>query len=337
MQHAKLSASIIVPMYRSKDTIQRALASIMMNQAIDGEIIVIDDGSNDDGLLVAYDYLQNKNPYHYSFRLVSNLQNQGAYYSRNLGVRLASKSYILFLDADDEFTTDCFEILTQQMMIRPVDLLFYDLILRQNGANDVTMRSVNSDDVELIDYVKALPSPCNKLIKRQLFIAHDITFPNTIYEDLATSYRLVLAARSIDYIRRPLYIYHKATSGNVSSIVDERIVQLYDVIEQMSNDLEQSAQSFDRDKWMDFAVSALFNQYLMVIALDDHHLVKRFYKRIIKFLDEQFGKQWNDACFFHPSNLRLRVIRSMLKSMWSYRILNRISFVRNYIKTHFHF
>ena len=61
MKHAKLSVSIIVPMYRSKDTIQRALASIMMNQAIDGEIIVIDDASNDDGLLVAYDYLQNKN------------------------------------------------------------------------------------------------------------------------------------------------------------------------------------------------------------------------------------------------------------------------------------
>ena len=323
-------------MYNNGLTIDRALKSVAIQQPLDIEIIIIDDGSNDDGWTIAIASIHQYGFNHY--KVIRNITNQGAYFSRNLAIQFASKNFVLFLDADDEFTSDCFKTLSETIDRSDADIVFFDILLKREGAHDQIMHILTNtrQDIQWFDYVKALPSPCNKLVKRSIYVDNTIAFPNTIYEDLATSYRLVLASKEITYIPQSLYIYHKADSGNVSSITDQRITQLYDVIESMMDDLTNDVHGFTREQLANIVIPALMNQYLMVLTIDDQALVKSFYNRSIALFNHYFDHSWSTHVYFHPGNIKQKLIRSMLKSKWSYRIINRISFCRSYIRTNYH-
>ena len=86
--------TIIIPNYNNSKTIERCLNSILdqINETI--EIIVIDDGSTDDSLLVLDKYKKN-------IRIISQT-NCGVGEARNRGIDEANGKYIWFVDAEDE-------------------------------------------------------------------------------------------------------------------------------------------------------------------------------------------------------------------------------------------
>lgn len=90
--------SIIIPTYKRLTALQRCVDSVLA-QVFDGlEIIIIDDFSEDS----TRDYLE-KLEAKYSFvKIIHNTENHGVNYSRNRGIELASKKFVLFLDSDDE-------------------------------------------------------------------------------------------------------------------------------------------------------------------------------------------------------------------------------------------
>jgi glycosyltransferase involved in cell wall biosynthesis len=90
--------SIIIPTYNREETLKRCVDSIL-DQYYEGlEIIIIDDCSQDDTVSYLKSLAQS-----FSFiKIVYNKINYGVNYSRNRGIELASKEYILFIDSDDE-------------------------------------------------------------------------------------------------------------------------------------------------------------------------------------------------------------------------------------------
>jgi glycosyltransferase involved in cell wall biosynthesis len=87
------TVSVIVPAYNSATTIVRALDTVFAQTWPDFEVIVIDDGSDDDLEKVLL-------PYDGSVTLIRQ-QNHGAAAARNTGARAARGQYLAFLDADD--------------------------------------------------------------------------------------------------------------------------------------------------------------------------------------------------------------------------------------------
>ena len=85
--------SIIVPTYNSGHFLEECLASIYQQTGPTFEIIVVDDGSNDDTKARLSRHLQ-RLQYVYQ-------DNAGVAAARNAGIRLAKGRYIQFLDADD--------------------------------------------------------------------------------------------------------------------------------------------------------------------------------------------------------------------------------------------
>jgi len=87
--------SLIIPTYNRASFLSKTLDSVI-NQTINvAEIIVIDDGSNDDTKLV----LKNYNVvYKY-------IINSGVSKARNIGIELARYEWIMFLDSDDIWET----------------------------------------------------------------------------------------------------------------------------------------------------------------------------------------------------------------------------------------
>lgn len=86
--------SIVIPLYNKAAYIQRCLDAVFQQTYRDFEVIVVDDGSTDDGVAVVLQQFQDK------VRLVSQ-KNQGVSAARNSGIALATFPFIAFLDADD--------------------------------------------------------------------------------------------------------------------------------------------------------------------------------------------------------------------------------------------
>lgn len=87
--------SVVVPLFNKRASIDRALDSVLAQGHV-VEIVVVDDGSTDDGAEIVE---QRSDP---RIRLVRQ-SNQGVSAARNRGVKESRNELIAFLDADDEW------------------------------------------------------------------------------------------------------------------------------------------------------------------------------------------------------------------------------------------
>ena len=105
--------SIVIPLFNNAHTIERALKSIINQTFIKFEIIVVDDGSIDNGIKVISKFTNDRR-----LKIISQI-NQGASIARNTGVGKAQNKYIAFLDADDEWDPKYLENVHQAIKLNP--------------------------------------------------------------------------------------------------------------------------------------------------------------------------------------------------------------------------
>ncbi len=91
-----MKVSIVIPLYNKAPYIKRALDSIRAQTLSDFEVIVVDDGSTDDGASVVAAHSDHR------VRLIGQ-PNAGPGPARNKGIAEARGEFIAFLDADDEW------------------------------------------------------------------------------------------------------------------------------------------------------------------------------------------------------------------------------------------
>lgn len=101
--------SIVIPLYNKRNNILATLNSVREQRYQASEIIVVDDGSTDDGaaLVEALDWPE--------LALVRT-QNQGVSAARNQGTEIANSPFVAFLDADDQWSP--FFLYEMQRLIR---------------------------------------------------------------------------------------------------------------------------------------------------------------------------------------------------------------------------
>lgn len=100
------SVTIVVPFYNEERFVADAIVSLKNQTVTNFEVVVVDDASTDRSAAVAIETIAN-DP---RFKLVRHLRNAGLGASRNTGLRMATASYITFLDADDILLPDALEI-----------------------------------------------------------------------------------------------------------------------------------------------------------------------------------------------------------------------------------
>lgn len=107
-----LPISVIVPLYNKAKYIRQTLESILSQTYAPQEIIVVNDGSTDDGA----DRVTAIN--HSLIRLIHQ-DNIGPGGARNRGLRESSCPYVSFLDADDEWMPNFLEVVTSKLRVHP--------------------------------------------------------------------------------------------------------------------------------------------------------------------------------------------------------------------------
>ncbi len=208
----KSGISFIIPCYNSRSTIGACLNSLL-NDLVEVEAIVIDDCSNESIEDIVNSYRNEK----ISIVYRTNPTNIGAGKTRNIGLHLASKDYVCFLDSDDQLSPDFFNKVNP--FINQYDEIVYDAH-RVYSSEKKYMKMFYSNKIRPGEVVpaKALAlikgCTCGKIYRRKPIIENNVIFAelprneDTVFTKVATSFM-----DSIYYIGEPLYLYIDSSSS----------------------------------------------------------------------------------------------------------------------------
>ena len=174
--------SVIIPFYNEEKYLKRAIQSILNQTYSHIEIILIDDGSEDNSNKVATFFCNiNKN-----CKLFST-NNNGPGFARNLGVQNATGKYLVFLDADDELLPTAIQKM-HHLMILNIDLsICMNTMIDSNHVEIKTSKWKGKTTIlatkatKLLIDEKLIPTVWGKLFKTE--IAQKCTFPNISWKE----------------------------------------------------------------------------------------------------------------------------------------------------------
>jgi len=156
--------SILIPSYNPRHYLKEALASIFAQTYPHWKVILVDDGSTDESIRQAEDFLGDAR-----VTLIQNQQNEGKSKALNKGLQYIDTPFFLELDADDWLTLDALEVFMRAAAKLP-------------GYVGLLTGNVNHmyEQTGTTEYVRTLP---NQLTVNELGIC-----TNNRYEIMAANY-----------------------------------------------------------------------------------------------------------------------------------------------------
>ncbi|MDP2751005.1 MAG: glycosyltransferase [Rhodocyclaceae bacterium] len=216
--------SIVVPVFNAERFINTAINSVLEQTFLDWELILVDDGSQDNSRAICDSYLDKR------IKFISQ-PNAGPAAARNTGVKNASGEFILFLDADDYLLPNALEILlTIADQNDAINMVLGNFLKLQNGTlhpqpaifqpNGIpfTGESYLLEGIDLLHYVRHfLTTPSNHLVsycwarlyRRSMILEHAMVANETmrLFEDFAFNLDVMAKAKKIVFINKPVYVY----------------------------------------------------------------------------------------------------------------------------------
>lgn len=211
------SLTFIIPNYNSSLFIEQCLRSIInLNLEIYYEIIVIDDASTDNSV-AAVNKLIESNP-HIEITLITNSENKGVSYSRNVGINNARYEYISFVDSDDTLINNpiiknenilndiyIFNFLENNMLI---NIEKYELEYNNKGEKLISNYFQNPVGNSIFTYV------WGKIYRKEFLNNFQIRFDENkkIHEDIIFNIDCFYFTNKIIYLNKTFYNYNVSKS-----------------------------------------------------------------------------------------------------------------------------
>ncbi|MDM1269000.1 glycosyltransferase family 2 protein [Acinetobacter indicus] len=206
--------SIIIPFYNCEGYISETLESLLNQYTNEVEVILINDGSNDNSLNIVNNFIKHSKV---NVSIVTQ-KNAGVSSARNLGIKLASGQYIGFLDSDDTLEPLYFEKIIQAIKKNEPDIVQFNFNYwgsnkYKSGINLHNGVYENSSNLLLEVFNWNSWYPWSRVYKREIF--SDISFPlGFTFEDPAVVPFLFIKSKKILILDEYLYNYRE----NLSSI-----------------------------------------------------------------------------------------------------------------------
>ncbi len=164
-----MSVSVVIPAYNASLFIRRTVESVRRQTSKDWELIVVDDGSQDDTRAAVLGLVKE---WGINGRCISQ-RNRGIAGARNTGIRDASGQYVAFLDHDDLWhPTKLARVLSVFATHPEVGLVCHDEHVIWKGKIVTTNRygSYSDDMHEYLLFKGNCLSPSATVVRRQLLI-----------------------------------------------------------------------------------------------------------------------------------------------------------------------
>lgn len=202
--------TVIVPAYNAGSYIGKCLNSLLSQTYKELEIIVINDGSEDNTADIVLSYNDDRLKF-------INQANQGQSAARNSGLAIAHGDYVAFVDSDDYVDLDYFENLYSEAIKSDADI-----VMAQTKIIDGEKIDILKNDASLeTDFIKKYSflhngGPCDKIYKTELIKSNNLCFyVGRMYEDLLFCTQAIYFSNRMAIINNTNYnyiIYSHSTS-----------------------------------------------------------------------------------------------------------------------------
>ena len=226
--------SVIIPVYNVEDYLHVCLNSVLKQTYEDFEIICIDDASTDSSADIL-EYFSQKDS---RVKILKNDSNMGPGFSRNRGLEEAKGKHISFLDGDDWFCPNTFEILIKKAEQDNLDLLLFKNIVYYEEPHEFGMEAYydmefmdkfknkifNHWDLDKTKLFEMSNAPWNKFYLKSFLDKNNIRFPNEnlIHEDNPFFYKVITSAQRVSLIDR--YLHNRRRRPNsITTLNNERL------------------------------------------------------------------------------------------------------------------
>lgn len=206
-----LQFSVIIPLYNKADTIIRTLLSVEQQTFKDFEVVVVDDGSSDNGLELV-------SGFNSTFKkIIYKQENAGVSAARNAGAALSKGKYLAFLDADDEWLPEYLDEINR-MISNNQSCEVFGTNYRGVGESDIREVRYFSSKIRKIDYLSAwgyyspIHTSSTVISKKAFFEVGQFVIGHKYYEDAELLFKLALRGRFC-VSPQVLAVYH--TDANV--------------------------------------------------------------------------------------------------------------------------
>lgn len=166
--------TVIIPTYNREDSIIRTLQSILNQSYRPLDIVIIDDGSQDNTKDIIQPYLavDNNCSIRYFYQ-----KNAGVSAARNYGIKMARGEYISFCDSDDILLPGKIEKQVRYMQQEGADVSYGQVRYKSDTREYLNHPEPASDDpaLQFLLY-KTLSQNDSWMFSRKLFTEHDLSF-----------------------------------------------------------------------------------------------------------------------------------------------------------------
>ena len=219
--------TVIIPAYNTEKYISKCLESILAQSYQELEIIVLDDGSEDETNKICQKYTEMDS------RIVFiSKENTGVSDTRNVGIHNAKGKYIIFVDSDDYVTPNYVEVLVKGVETENVQMACAEYFCVKGEIESVHESMLLKDEKRIIrgiDAINLLHEKkafqgylWNKIFLKNIIINENILFDSKvkIWEDMLFCLKYLTKIEKVAYINNPVYYYVQREN---SAINDENV------------------------------------------------------------------------------------------------------------------
>lgn len=221
--------SIIVPVYKVEQYLDKCIQSIVDQTYTNLEIILVDDGSPDRCPEMCDTWAMRD-----SRILVIHKENAGVSAARNSGLDLASGEYLAFVDSDDYIANNLCEKVVRLFSENDVDIVTFDCQQVTEtgevlGGTETICDGILTTETALLMLMQGRINNYlwNKVYRRHVF--RDIRCPEgqICFEDMAIMYKAFLKSKRIYCLNEKLYHYLKRSDSATSAMDATKICDAY--------------------------------------------------------------------------------------------------------------
>ena len=219
--------SIIVPVYNGEEHLDRCIQSILDQNYINMEIILIDDCSSDTSRKICEKFsLKDQR-----VKVFYNEKNMGIYETRNKGIGLANGEYITFVDDDDYIEKTMYQKMMQRFDEKErLDLVICNFInISENGAligrskekgGEYTKEDIKRKFIyRLIGNQEISCAVWRCIFKKDKIMKHDIRFKaSRVKDDMCFFLEYILNCEKLYCVEDCLYNYITYAKSTINTL-----------------------------------------------------------------------------------------------------------------------
>lgn len=274
MPNNMIDVSVIIPVYNTEKYLQRCVDSVIGQQEVTVEIILVDDGSNDASPKICIDYAQK-----YPFITALHIRNSGPATAKNEGLKIAKGNYIALTDSDDKMEPFMLHKMVSAGYEHDADIICCNYKqIDENGKLSylyyTNKEYVLNHEEGLIHFFskEKIYSQCwTKIYKRQTLVENRIENDPGLRtdEDFIFNIRAFIHAKTTVIVDEPLYEYtyrenslaHAYFKKNISQYIDNRIKRV-----QITQDAVKNESDTVKD-WSIVHIIMYYNELLGCVCL----------------------------------------------------------------------